>query len=574
MSKHRVVAAIDFGTHGSGFAWAVVSEVNRDITQRDVYYFDHWDRQSLAYPKNLSALLVDSAGDLVDWGYSAERRYFDGGVPKGGQYHEGYKMSLQQNVGSAGTLAGSSGRSDPLSRDEATQLATLCIRQVYEKAIEHITGTGIYTPDDVRWCVTIPAIWDQYTRNLMFKAAAQAGLPDDPDRLLLVPEPEAAALYCIVKGESVLLTSGRRFMVIDAGGGTVDISSYEVSSDRKLAQLGTPNGDKAGSNYLNKYFVDNVLCDRLGVGFVGSLKREHPGDLYQLIRAWEDAKRGVRAEDTREVNIRLTAELYLYVKQNEAAHRLLQERQNGKDTAIKIPASEVRDLFENVTERIIGRVSEQLERMRETPGRTGGEVAILVGGFGESPYLQSRLTEHLEPEGVQLHIPPAPSRAVVTGATHFAYDPSIIRDTRSPLTYVKSVMRPFREKIDPPEKRELNDKGEPYCRDRVEIFVLHGEAVEVDSYRSSISVPLRNDYKDVWLRFFATRSIDPEYVTDPGMDLIAELTVSLAGSMHLPREQREVEVRMYFGETRVRAVARNKETGKEQEVEIRWEPTW
>jgi hypothetical protein len=33
-------------------------------------------------------------------------------------------------------------------------------------------------------------------------------------------------------------------------------------------------------------------------------------------------------------------------------------------------------------------------------------------------------------------------------------------------------------------------------------------------------------------------------------------------------------VRMYFGETRIRAVAKHMETGKEQQIDISWKPTW
>ena len=68
----------------------------------------------------------------------------------------------------------------------------------------------------------------------MFKAAVEAGLPDDRDRLLLAREPAVAALYCKAKGEAVLGTAGTRFLVVDAGGGTVDITAYQVAPDGRL----------------------------------------------------------------------------------------------------------------------------------------------------------------------------------------------------------------------------------------------------------------------------------------------------------------------------------------------------
>lgn len=60
----------------------------------------------------------------------------------------------------------------------------------------------------------------------MREAVIQAGLieHDDPlQRLELISEPEAAAAYCENKYNSWNLTNGNIFMIVDAGGGTVDL---------------------------------------------------------------------------------------------------------------------------------------------------------------------------------------------------------------------------------------------------------------------------------------------------------------------------------------------------------------
>jgi hypothetical protein len=571
MSNHRVVAAIDFGTHGSGFAWAVVNPINRDMTQREIFYFDDWGSEHLVYPKNLSALLLDRAGSLLEWGYAAEKLMYVEGWPDGRKYEKNYKMSLQPNRGSAGTLASSD--SNP-SADEISRLITLCIRKVYEKALEHIMSSGLYTADDIAWCLTVPAIWDDYAKDLMLKAARRAGMPNDDDRLRLALEPEAAALYCIVKGDQALLKPGCRFMVIDAGGGTIDITSYEVESGPRLSQLATASGDKAGSEYLDMFFVDDVLCDRFGVGFMSDIKAKYPREFYDLIGAWAREKRGVSLTDKRPVTIRLPAQVYRHAMDDGAALTRIQQRQGGVDTAIVIPADELHTIFEKVVSAVISSVAEQLNKMRTVAGTSGGEIAILVGGFAESPYLQSRLREFLNGDGVQMHTPFRPAVAVMTGATHFAYDPSVIRARRSPLTYGKGVLRPFRKWTDPAAKLELDDSGDEWCKDRFDVFVENNEAIETDECRRSTTIPLRAEYRDLWIEIFATRDTDPVYTTDSGVASLADLTVSLAGSMHLARENRKVEVRMYFGDTRIRVEAENLHTGKTEKAEIKWRPTW
>ena len=110
---------------------AAVNEINRDMTQREIFYFDGWDAQQVVYPKNLSALLLDKSGNLLDWGYRARERMYLEGSSAGHQYKTNYKMSLQQNMGK-GTLTDDG---DDRDRAGVTRLVTLCIGHVYKKAI-------------------------------------------------------------------------------------------------------------------------------------------------------------------------------------------------------------------------------------------------------------------------------------------------------------------------------------------------------------------------------------------------------------------------------------------------------
>lgn len=78
----------------------------------------------------------------------------------------------------------------------------------------------------LRQCLTVPAIWSDESKAYMREAMVQAGIiqHDDPiNRLELISEPEAAAAYCENKYHSWNLTDGDIFMIVDAGGGTVDL---------------------------------------------------------------------------------------------------------------------------------------------------------------------------------------------------------------------------------------------------------------------------------------------------------------------------------------------------------------
>jgi molecular chaperone DnaK (HSP70) len=64
-------------------------------------------------------------------------------------------------------------------------------------------------------------MWSDKAKNIMRDAAIMAGLiseSDHRDRLLLISEPEAAALYCEKKCEQFNLRHSDKFMICDAGG--------------------------------------------------------------------------------------------------------------------------------------------------------------------------------------------------------------------------------------------------------------------------------------------------------------------------------------------------------------------
>lgn len=166
METTRVVAAVDFGTYGTGFAWAL-----RNDPDRTIYYDEDWSGISAAYPENLSALLLDASGGVVAWGYPARSRLQHADqADRDLTYHEHFKMDLQPG---GPTMAPGLAAANP----DAARLVTLCLGRIYEHALAHITGHAMVRPDEISWRLTLPAIWRDRERQLMRTAAEQAGFP-------------------------------------------------------------------------------------------------------------------------------------------------------------------------------------------------------------------------------------------------------------------------------------------------------------------------------------------------------------------------------------------------------------
>ncbi len=88
----------------------------------------------------------------------------------------------------------------------------------------------------------------------MRTAAFKAGLIDEEGSksLQLALEPEAACIAC--EHGNPKLKQGDRFMVLDCGGGTADITMHSVSEIDpvlKLDELAPPSGGPFGSTYVD-----------------------------------------------------------------------------------------------------------------------------------------------------------------------------------------------------------------------------------------------------------------------------------------------------------------------------------
>jgi hypothetical protein len=563
---HRVVAAIDFGTYGSGFAWATVNRENDDLFDRKVKHYFQWKDQRSVYAKNRSALLVGAGGDLLAWGHEAIRLRGSGDSPPG-RLHTSFKMDLQADLGDG--LAEHGQHSTTRSRDEAYGLIVLCIREVFKAACADILQ-GVYRESDIRWCVTVPAIWDSYTTEMMYQAAVDAGLPDDPDRLLLAREPAAAALYCVATGEDRLRQAGTPFMVVDAGGGTVDIASYLTGPQGQLSVLASPQGSKVGSEYLNQRFMERALTRELGPDHMIWLRDNRRAELAALMDSFEQQKLSFEVDSRDGVRLELGGALYQALLQRWETD----QRGPQPQPLLFFDRQVIADLFEEMLADVLRRVESQLEAMGAATGDRGGELVLLVGGFAQSAYLRSRLAEHVRRLGAMLVVPPRPELAVLSGAVHFAYQPEAFLSWPSPFTYGVRRSAAFRPGIDPEGSKVEHKDGSVWCRDRFSTLVSVGEPVSASRPVTKKYAPLDRATRRIVIRLLTSERPKVEFASEPGVVDAAQLTVDLTSSVGRPPDQRAVELTLSFHQTGILATARDLDSDEVISVPIKWRPTW
>ncbi|KAJ6788213.1 hypothetical protein PWT90_02178 [Aphanocladium album] len=214
------------------------------------------------------------------------------------------------------------------------------------------------------------------------QAAEKAGISP----ITLIKEPEAAALYAL-RDEDYAVEPKDCFVICDAGGGTVDLISYEVGSTKPTLEVhevipGT--GATVGSLGLNKRFAEAVQSLFDEDDWPGVKRSE---DFRHAERKFEDeVKKGFQG--------RPDEEYLIYFPRVGLAD----DPENGIVSNVwtmKIHRDDVRAIFEPVVTDILRLIKDQVQSVKLK--RRNDKVAgiVLVGGFGSSQYLKHRVqTEH------------------------------------------------------------------------------------------------------------------------------------------------------------------------------------
>jgi molecular chaperone DnaK (HSP70) len=126
--------------------------------------------------------------------------------------------------------------------------------------------------------LTVPALWSEEHKMFMRKAAVEAGIVEttNSSNLLLCLEPEGASIQCREDAELSVkqqMVKGSVVMVLDCGGGTVDITVHKLicePTEKFLCNELIPSsgGSEWGSKYVDLYFED-FLQDFFGQELYG-----------------------------------------------------------------------------------------------------------------------------------------------------------------------------------------------------------------------------------------------------------------------------------------------------------------
>jgi len=410
-----------------------------------------------------------------------------------------------------------------------------------------------YEPSQFQYCLTVPAMWSDAAKNTMRRAAIGAGLiqeGDPPNRLILISEPEAAAMYCERMVDRFSLKHGDRFMICDAGGGTVDLIVFEVSEPtgqtRHLREVTRGHGASCGSVFLD------ANMERL------------------LERKFKRYRRGIKAcgwaslmdtfVDMVKPMFNGQEDVLMQIPQATGLEDLNDPEIGLEEGVLCVSVEEMRnEVFEPVISDVLDLIQKQLHQSQNC------NAIFMVGGFGSSRYLEERVRQEFSHLVGLVAVPQRPELAVVRGAVYAGLNTKTINMRVARRWYGVDANMPFEEGVDPESKKIVSHDGHVRCKERFSVYVRPGQQIGVDecvskeyvtwSYPKGLDSPL----------YVCNSPNQPKYITDPGVQKIADFHIpmpEIPGAQ--PRTRVVFRLNMYFGKWSLSVcfccVAENEET--------------
>ncbi|XP_065598888.1 heat shock 70 kDa protein 12A-like [Cyrtonyx montezumae] len=554
-SSSLFIISIDFGTSYSGYCFSLASGTDQI---RQVYWgIEHGQKT----PKTPTCILFNQNQEFKKFGYDAVMKYKSLPSSEAHKWYffQNFKMSLyNRKVTSDMKLEASNGKTLP-----ALLVFAESLRYMEQHALNTIQEASFNTvcdPEEITWVITVPAIWSSGARQFMRLAAKEAGLISDmlSEKLIIALEPEAASLWCKQLPQEGFLAEGSnkkkfedspgiQYIVVDCGGGTVDITVHEIQENHCVKEVHKASGGGWGGNRVDENF-SAFLREIFDGGVWDEYVQNYPTELQQMMYNFRLQK---CTADTEEVYLHCYYNLTRLAGEKKDISHYFKKTTGAAwcDGMIMITNEKMKSFFEYSIKNTIAALREILDK----PEMAKVKYILLVGGFASSIILRDEVKQAFSKK-YHILCPVEAQLAIAKGAVLFGINPEIVTSRISARTYGVSVCRKFDAAIHDASKRRVSKAdGYVYCEGLFQKLVGTGESVNINEVAQYIFKPTEPDQTYVVFAFYSTEKQDAQYVDEEGLELLGSCRVPMPDTT-LGRN-RKLNLDIKFGLTEFKATA-------------------
>ncbi|KAH6884053.1 hypothetical protein BKA70DRAFT_1205726 [Coprinopsis sp. MPI-PUGE-AT-0042] len=268
----------------------------------------------------------------------------------------------------------------------------------------HATGTSLWESlaPNIVYVLTHPNGWEGPQQSQMREAAILAGLitndTDGKARITFVTEGEASLHFCINNGLAPdALKKRDGIIIVDAGGGTIDISAYR-GQDEAFHETAIPQCHFQGSIFVTTRAEEHFASHLRGTRF--------QDDVPRIVELFDKRAKLTFRDDTTPQFVRFGP-----TRESEPSLGI----RNGQ---IKLSGPTVATFFKPSISCVVKAVKEQVAASSHPT-----KHIFLVGGFAASDWLFKGVKDALQRDGLEVSRPDSHvNKAVSDGAAAFYLD--------------------------------------------------------------------------------------------------------------------------------------------------------
>ncbi|KAK0434124.1 hypothetical protein EV421DRAFT_2088138 [Armillaria borealis] len=414
-SQRKLVFSLDLGTTYSGISYSILDPGSVPEIKGNIRFPEQEHVGSDA--KIPSILYYDKTGTVRAVGAEALKDSVLEQADEEGWFKcSGFKLHLRPNIQGFAIQARSTNFPPlPPGKDVVSVFADFfkylfqCGKTYILETHPSATTFWSSVEDSIEFILSHPNGWEGRDQANMRRATVLAGLvPNEAageERVHFITEGEASLHFCLHHGPSSLIKDQEAVIIIDAGGGTVDISTYTCVS----AKDGTQTFKEVAAPQCN--FEGSMFVTRRARTF-----------LDVKLRRTKFAK---EAEHIAQCFDRTTKLRFKVADEPAYIHfggmRDKDPKLNINIGKLKLTGAEVASFFEPSVTSIIKVVDEQRFASTSTVS-----AAFLVGGFAASSWLFSKLQAHFKALNIAFSRPDCHvNKAVADGALSFRLDRAV-----------------------------------------------------------------------------------------------------------------------------------------------------
>ena len=368
-------------------------------------------------------------------------------------------------------------------------------------------------------------------------------------------------------------------MVIDAGGGTIDITAH-IEVDGGIVVQNVPSGNAWGGTQVNEGFsklLQEIVNDPGFKKFLALKDRTKNQATLNIIVYTEFEKQKVLFGQGKmeEIAVELPRNFVRFYEKDliEGAEKMSgTDYDPDENDTLYIDESVIESkLFVPVIQGIIDCTQSAIEKIDYNPN-----TFYLVGAFGGCKYVHEKVSAAIKryyqskghKDTCAVLVPPTPQLAVATGAVMWRKNPEEFKARQVDATYGIGIATKFDKKNHNKAYKSYNKDRKQYRCDHVyEVFLEKGELVRADEVVTATITPEWKHTKQMNIGIYATPYSGIQYIKNENNELIValigELVIDVPNPDNLPLDKCQVDVTLDFSGTEIHARAYYRVTGEE-----------